>query len=94
MIKTTKKDLIDRIAADAGVQKGQAEAALDALARVTSRLLAEGTAVALPGLGILTPKERAARTGRNPATGEAVEIAAKTAVTFKPGTALTSFVNG
>ena len=77
--------LIDAIAADpqnTGTSKTAIKFVLDAQARIAHDALAKGDEVTLIGLGKLTVKERSARTGRNPRTGEAVEIAAKKAPHF------------
>lgn len=79
-----KGDLVTFVAADAGVTKVQAQAVLDALGPVVRTNAANGYTIALPGLGRFTEKTRAARTGRNPATGETIEIAASTTLGFKP----------
>jgi len=77
--------LIDAIAADpqnTGTSKTAIKFVLDAQARIAHDALAKGDEVTLIGLGKLTVKERSARTGRNPRTGEAVDIAAKKAPHF------------
>lgn len=78
-----KGDLVTFVAAEANVTKAQAQAVLDALGPVIRTNAANGHTIALPGLGRFSEKVRAARTGRNPRTGEAVEIAASSALTFK-----------
>ena len=83
--------LIDAIAAEtanAGVSKTHIKAVLDAHTKVAHQALAKGDEVPLPGLGKLTVATRAARTGRNPQTGEPVEIAAKRAPKFSAAKAL------
>jgi DNA-binding protein HU-beta len=79
-----KADLVAFVAADAGVSKTQAQAVLDALGPVVSANAANGYTITLPGLGRFTEKVRAARTGRNPATGVPVEIPESRVLTFKP----------
>lgn len=88
----TKSDLIKAIAADTHMIPGHVEQILDGLARVTSKHLAEGDDVTIPGLVKLAAKQRAARKGRNPGTGEAIDIPAKTVVSAKPVKALSEFV--
>jgi len=78
-----KADLIKAIAADAGETHATVEAVLDAQAKATSKALGEGGEVIIPGVVKLGTKARAARMGRNPKTGEAIQIAAKTVVTTK-----------
>ena len=84
----TKPDLITKIAEKSNLSKKDAAAALTALTDViTEALKAEGK-VAIPSLGTFEIKERAARTGKNPRTGEKVEISAKKVPAFKPAKAL------
>lgn len=78
-----KPDLVGRVAAEAGVTKDQAQAVLDALGPVVRTNAAIGYTITLPGLGRITEKVRAARIGRNPATGQSVEIAESRVLTFK-----------
>lgn len=66
---------------------------LDALATTIEEGLEDEGEVTLPGLGKFVAKERAPRTGRNPKTGEPVEIPASVAVTFKPAKALKDYLN-
>ena len=83
-----KQELITKIAEKSNLSKKDAAAALTALTDViTEALKAEGK-LAIPSLGTFEIKERAARTGHNPRTGETVEIAAKKVPAFKPAKAL------
>ena len=89
-----KNDLIDAIATDADLSKASAGRALDAaLAAVTSSL-SKGDSVSLVGFGTFSVKARAARQGRNPRTGDAIQIAASNTPGFKAGKALRDAVNG
>ena len=84
----TKPELVNKIAEKSNLSKKDAAAALTALTDViTDALKAEGK-VAIPSLGTFEIKERAARTGKNPRTGEKVEISAKRVPAFKPAKAL------
>ncbi len=85
---TTKKELIDFIAERTGVKKSVAELVLNATLAEIERSLLACQPVTLHGFGTFELKKRDARTGRNPRTGEPVEIAASTTVTFKPAKAL------
>lgn len=88
-----KTELIDSIATKAGITRAAAATALDAtLASVTEALVA-GDQIALVGFGTFKVGERAARTGKNPATGEAIEIAASKAAKFTAGKALKDALN-
>lgn len=88
-----KRDLIDRVAESSGLSKTDAAAALDAaLAGITDALVS-GDSVTLPGFGTFEVRSRAARSGRNPQTGESMQIAASKAPAFKPASALKKSVN-
>ena len=88
-----KSELINAIAA-AGLSKKDAGIALDAAVTAVSEALAKGESVQLVGFGTFSVKERAAREGRNPRTGEIVRIAAAMFPAFKAGKALKDKVNG
>jgi len=88
-----KSELIDAIAASADIPKAAAGRALDATIDAVTRALKEGDQVVLVGFGTFAVKERAARTGRNPQTGQPIEIAAAKVPGFKPGKALKDAVN-
>ena len=88
-----KAELIDSIAASADIPKAAAGRALDAMIEAVEGALKKGDTVALIGFGTFSVKERAARTGRNPQTGEPIEIAAANIPSFKAGKALKDAVN-
>ncbi|BCD98080.1 HU family DNA-binding protein [Marinagarivorans cellulosilyticus] len=88
-----KSELVDAIAASADISKAAAGRALDAVTDSITNALKEGDQVALVGFGTFLVKDRAARTGRNPQTGQPIEIAAAKIPTFKPGKALKDAVN-
>jgi len=88
-----KSELIDAVAASADISKVQAGRALDAVLGTVTETLAKGEQVVLVGFGSFSVKERAARTGRNPQTGEPIDIAAATIPSFKAGKALKDAVN-
>jgi DNA-binding protein HU-beta len=79
-----KSQLIEQIASVAELSKAQAERALNAFLGSVTEELADGEQVALVGFGTFSVSDRAARTGRNPQTGAAIEIAAAKAPKFKP----------
>ena len=83
-----KTELIDAVAAAADLPKASAGRAVDAIIDNIAKALKEGQQVSLVGFGTFTVKERAARTGRNPKTGETIEIKAARTPTFKAGKAL------
>lgn len=84
----TKVELIRQIADKAGIKQKDAEKALNAFTETVTEALKNGGKVALVGFGTFEVSERAARTGRNPQTGEPVEIAASKLPKFKAGKAL------
>lgn len=88
-----KSQLIDKIAAGADISKASAGRALDAFIEAVSEALKEGDSVALVGFGTFAVRERAARSGRNPQTGEAIQISAAKIPSFKAGKALKDAVN-
>jgi len=88
-----KSDLIDSIAASAGLSKADAGRALDAFTKNVTRALKKGQSVSLVGFGTFAVKRRAARMGRNPRTGASIRIAASNNPTFKAGKALKDAVN-
>lgn len=83
-----KTALIAKIAEKAELNKKQAEAALNAFTDTIVEALKEGDKVQLMGFGTFEVKERAARTGRKPSTGETIEIPAKKSPVFKAGKGL------
>ncbi|NLY12489.1 MAG: HU family DNA-binding protein [Gammaproteobacteria bacterium] len=88
-----KSELIDKVAASADIPKAVAGRALDAVIESITAALQEGDSVVLVGFGTFSVKDRAARTGRNPQTGNPIEIAAAKIPGFKAGKALKDAVN-
>ena len=89
-----KQDLINKMASEAGITKLAAKAALQAFEHGVIEAVANGEMVTMVGFGTFSTTQRSARTARNPATGEAVQVPAKTAVKFKAGKGLAEAVNG
>ena len=87
-------DLKSAVAARAGLSKAQTDQALSAFMEHLKTTLSQGEKVSLPGVGQFEVGERAARQGRNPQTGETIDIPASKAVKFKAGKALKDAVNG
>lgn len=87
-----KSQLVDAIAAEAGLTKVQAKKALEAYIDVTAKTLKAGDKIALVGFGSFSVTKKPARTGRNPRTGAAIKIAAKKVVKFKAGAELSAAV--
>ena len=88
-----KSDLIDAIADKAGMSKADAGRALDDTIKAVTGALKKGKSVSLVGFGTFTVHKRAARTGRNPRTGESIKIKASKCPAFKAGKALKDAVN-
>lgn len=88
-----KTDLIDAIAESADISKAAATRALDAVTASIAGALQKGDQVSLVGFGTFLVRERAARSGRNPKTGETINIAASKVPAFKAGKALKDAVN-
>jgi DNA-binding protein HU-beta len=83
-----KSELIEAMAEAADIPKAAAARALDGLTDAVAVALKHGDTVSVIGFGTFSVKERAARTGRNPQTGESIEIAASKTPSFKAGKAL------
>jgi len=88
-----KSELVDAIAAEADISKAAAGRAVDAMVSAITAALQQGEQVSLVGFGTFSVRERAARTGRNPQTGENIEIRAAKIPAFKAGKALKDAVN-
>ena len=88
-----KTDLIDAVASEADVSKAEAARVVDALIDSITRALKKGDTVTLVGFGTFQVRERAARSGRNPKTGETIKIGASKNPVFKAGKALKDAVN-
>lgn len=90
----TKKDILEAMAQQADISQAAADKALGALIDVISTSVAKGERVAIPGLGTFEKRDRAARTGRNPQTGEEIKIAATSVPGFKPAAQFKATVAG
>ena len=88
-----KAELIDKIAEAADISKATATRALDAVIESVTKELKKGNAVTLVGFGTFAVRKRAARSGRNPRTGETIKIKASKNPSFKAGKALKDAVN-
>ena len=83
-----KTELISTVAEAAGMSKKDTEQVLNTFFDTVQTTLKQNDKVQIPGFGIFEVRERAARTGRNPHTGETIEIAAAKVPAFKPGKGL------
>lgn len=88
-----KSELIDEVAENADMSKAAAGRAIDAMIDTITDSLKKSDPVVLVGFGTFGTKERAARTGRNPQTGDKIQIKAAKVPSFKPGKALKDAVN-
>ena len=88
-----KTELIDAVADEAEVSKAEAGRAVDAVISSITKALKKGDSVTLVGFGTFQVRKRAARTGRNPTTGDTIKIKASKNPAFKAGKALKDAVN-
>lgn len=88
-----KNDLASAMAEDAGITKSSAIKALDSMTNAIKSALRAGDKVSIPGFGTFQAKHRSARMGRNPATGESIQIPASNSPSFKAGKALKDALN-
>lgn len=88
-----KSDLVDAVAAQADISKADASNAVDAVVDSITGALKKGDKVSLVGFGVFSVRERAARQGRNPKTGQSIQIPSGQTPGFKAGKALKDAVN-
>ena len=88
-----KAEFIDAVAAKAGLSKKDAKGAVDAVLDTITEALVKKDSVSFIGFGTFSTAKRAARAGKNPKTGEAIKIPAKTVAKFSAGKALKEAVN-
>jgi DNA-binding protein HU-beta len=88
-----KSELIEAMADSADISKAAAGRALEGMIESITGAMKSGDTVSIVGFGTFQVRERAARTGRNPKTGEAIEIKASKSPAFKAGKALKDAVN-
>ncbi|MFT4571615.1 MAG: DNA-binding protein HU-beta [Hyphomicrobiaceae bacterium] len=84
----TKQELVDSVAEATGLSKGAAGEAIEATLKSIIKGIKAEQRMSLAGFGTFTVRERGARTGRNPRTGEEIQIAASKTVGFKPAPSL------
>jgi DNA-binding protein HU-beta len=88
-----KAELIEAMAESADISKAAAGRALDGMVDAITKAMQEGDTLSLVGFGTFSVKERAAREGRNPQTGETIQIKASRIPSFKAGKALKDAIN-
>ena len=86
-------EFVAAIAEQSGLTKADADRAIEAIFKVVKKALKEGDTISLVGFGTFAVRKRAARTGRNPRTGETIKIKASKVPAFKAGKALKDAVN-
>ena len=89
----TKAELIERIAKDTDISKALAEKVLNSVTHNVTRCLKKNDKITLTGFGTFSVNRRKARTGRNPQTGQVIQIKATKVPRFKPGKALKDAVS-
>ncbi len=89
-----KSELVEAVAERAELSKAAANKAIDALTEIITAAISKGDPVALIGFGTFKSVQRAARTGKNPKTGEVLKIEAKAVPKFAPGAGLKAAVSG
>jgi integration host factor subunit alpha len=89
-----KNDLIDKITAETGLSRKECLSVVDSILEIMKDDLSHGNSVMISGFGKWTVKNKGARRGRNPQTGEDLTISARRVVTFKPSTVLKDEING
>jgi len=92
-VAVNKSELVEAVAGAAGLERRQADAAVDAVLDTLVAEVRSGNKVSLFGFGTFQSKDRAARTARNPQTGAAVKVAASKAVKFTPAAAFKTALN-
>ncbi len=88
-----KQELIKKIANASNIKKTDAATSLDTVIASITNTLANGDTVSIPGFGSFTTTVREARTGRNPKTGEQIQIPKKVVAKFRPGKVLKETLN-
>lgn len=90
----TKQDIVDRLHEKIGFTKKEASELIDSIFNSIKGALAENQTVKISNFGNFTVREKNSRMGRNPKTGEPIEISARTVVNFKPSQKLKETING
>lgn len=88
-----RKEFVEAVAMEMDVNKAVATESVNVVLEVIKEVLAEGDSIQFTGFGTFSVNERAARKGRNPSTGESIDIAARNVVKFKVGASLKEAVN-
>lgn len=89
-----KAELVEEIASNTGESRRLVQNVLDTYIDVVQKQVKKGEKVSLPGFGTFERRARAARTARNPQTGDPIKVKASKVPAFKPGAGFKTFVNG
>ena len=90
----TKADIAEKIQTTTGLPRKDSVAMMESVFAIMKESLEAGETIRISGFGVFEPKQKNARKGRNPRTGEAITIEARKVVTFKPSSVLRSALNG
>lgn len=93
-VTLTKADIVERVYNKIGFSKKEASDLVELVFATLKNSLNEGEKVKISGFGNFTVKEKKARTGRNPQTGDQITISARRVLTFKPSQILKDIING
>lgn len=93
LIKMNKAELVEAISNETKLSKADSQRAVEAFVNATTKALKKGDRVSLVGFGSFSVSKRAARTGRNPQTGQPIKISARNVAKFKAGSDLTDKIN-
>ena len=89
----TKADIVEEVYKQVGFSKGQASEIVETVFETMKQVLERGEKLKISGFGNFTPRDKKTRIGRNPKTGEAIEISARRVVTFKASPVLKKKMN-
>jgi DNA-binding protein HU-beta len=92
--KLNKSELVDAVASSTGETKRAVSDMLEATLNTIQKQVKKGEKVTIPGFGTFSRRARAARTARNPRTGEEIKVKASKVPAFKPGAGFKTFVSG
>lgn len=90
----TKADIVEKIHATTGLSKKDSSVMMESVFAIMKESLEAGETIKISGFGVFEPKQKNARRGRNPQTGEALTIEARKVLTFKPSSVLKQSING
>jgi integration host factor subunit alpha len=89
----TKADIAEKIQTTTGLSKKDSAAMMESVFAILKESLEAGETIKISGFGVFEPKQKSARKGRNPQTGEAITIEARKVITFKPSNILKDAIN-